>query len=119
MDERVQAVTSLMDRSFHQELSLEDMARTVNLSSSYLSHLFKAETGVSPLQYLKSLRMRKARELLDTTFLNIKQIMNRVGIKDKCNFAKEFKRTYGLTPAQYKGHRRRGLSPKQDLPTNS
>jgi two-component system response regulator YesN len=104
MDVRVQAVIALMDSSFHQELSVEDLARAVNLSSSYLAHLFKAETGVSLFQYLKSLRMRKAKELLETTFLSIKQIRNRVGVKDKCHFARDFKRTYGLTPTQYKEH---------------
>jgi AraC family transcriptional regulator of arabinose operon len=117
MDERVRAVMSLMDSSFHQELSLEHMAQTVNLSSSYLSHLFKAETGISPLQYLKSLRIRKAKELLDSTYLNIKQIMNRVGVRDKCNFAKDLRRAYGLTPAQYKAHCRRGLTAKAEFTT--
>lgn len=117
MDERVRAVMSLMDSSFHQELSLEHMAQTVNLSSSYLSHLFKAETGISPLQYLKSLRLRKAKELLDSTFLNIKQIMNKVGVRDKCNFAKDFRRAYGLTPAQYKAHCRRALPAKAEFTT--
>lgn len=108
MDERVQAATSLMHSSLDRELSVEDMARAVNLSPSHFSHLFKAETGVSPLQYLKALRMRKAKELLDTTFLNVKQVMNSVGIRDKCNFARYFKRTYGLTPAKYKALRRHG-----------
>jgi transcriptional regulator GlxA family with amidase domain len=108
MDERVQAAASLMHKSFERELSVGDMARAVNLSPSHFSHLFKAEIGVSPLQYLKSLRMRKAKELLDTTFLNVKQVMNRVGVKDKCNFARDFKKAYGLTPARYKAHRKHG-----------
>lgn len=106
MDVRVQAVIALMDSSFQQELSADDLAHAVNLSASYLAHLFKAEIGVSLLQYLKSLRMRKAKELMETTFLSVKQIRSRVGIKDKCHFAKDFKRTYGLTPAQYKEHLR-------------
>jgi transcriptional regulator GlxA family with amidase domain len=105
MDVRVQAAIALMDSSFHRELSVEDIARAVNLSSSHLTHLFKAETGVAPLQYLKSLRMRKAKELMETTFLNVKQVMNNVGIRDKGHFTRDFKKTFGLTPAQYKAHR--------------
>ena len=104
MDPRVQAVIALMDSSFQQELSTENLARAVNLSSSYLAHLFKAETGVSLTRHLKSLRMRKAKELMDTTFLTVKQIRHRVGARDKCHFARDFKRTYGLTPAQYREH---------------
>lgn len=114
MDLRVQAVIALMDSSFHQELSTENLARAVNLSSSYLAHLFKAETGVSLLQYLKSLRMRKAKELMDTTFLSLKQIRNRVGVGDKGHFARDFKRTYGRTPAQYREHFR-GSPPKAEF----
>ncbi len=117
MDERVQAAASLMHNSFDRELSVEDMARAVNLSPSHFSHLFKAETGVSPLQYLKRLRMRKAKDLLDTTFLNIKQVMNSVGVKDKSNFARDFKKAYGLTPAQYKAHRRHGQTVEAEFTT--
>jgi transcriptional regulator GlxA family with amidase domain len=112
MDVRVQAVIALMDSSFHQELSAEDMARAVNLSSSYLAHVFKAETDLSLMQYLKLLRMAKAKELMETTFLSVKQIMNRVGVRDKGHFSRDFKRTYGLTPTQYKAHHPGGLSPK-------
>lgn len=81
---------------------MEDVARSVNLSSSHLNRLFRIEVGCSPLQYLKSLRMRKAKELIETTFLNVKQVMNTVGVKDKCHFARDFKRAYGLTPSQYR-----------------
>ncbi|MET0624267.1 MAG: helix-turn-helix transcriptional regulator [Pyrinomonadaceae bacterium] len=90
-----------LDSSYQEGLSVEDIARAVNLSSSHLTHLFKTEVGVPPLQFLKSLRMRKAKELMETTFLNVKQVMNRVGVKDKCHFARDFKRSYGLTPSQY------------------
>ena len=93
-----------MERSFHRELSVDDLARDVNVSASYLSHLFKEEMGISLMQYLKSVRMRKAKELMETTFLNVKQIMNSVGVKDKCHFSRDFKKTYGITPAEYKAH---------------
>jgi transcriptional regulator GlxA family with amidase domain len=101
MDKRVQAVIVFLNSSYHEALSVEDIARAVNLSSSHLTHLFKTEVGVPPVQFLKSLRMQKAKELLDTTLLNVKQVMNRVGVKDKCHFARDFKRSYGLTPGQY------------------
>lgn len=119
MDVRVEAVIALMDNSFHQELSTQDLAQAVNLSSSYLAHLFKAETGISLLQYLKSLRLRKAKELMDTTFLSVKQIRSRVGAGDKGHFARDFKKTYGLTPAQYREQHRGRPSEKLNwLPNN-
>lgn len=102
MDVRVKALIALMDDSYHQELSVEAMARTANLSPSYLSHLFKAETGLSPLQYLKSVRMSKAKELMENTFLNVKEVMHRVGVKDKCHFARDFKKAYGMAPTEFR-----------------
>ena len=98
---------------------MEDLAQAVNLSCSYLAHLFKAETGVSLLQYLKSLRLRKAKELMDTTFLSVKEIRSRVGAGDKAHFARDFKRTYGLSPAEYKEQHRGRPSEKLNwLPNN-
>ena len=51
----------------------------MNLSGSRLRHLFKAEMDQTPAQYLKAIRMREAAMLLRTTFLSVKEIMNRVG----------------------------------------
>jgi transcriptional regulator GlxA family with amidase domain len=102
MDQRVASAIGQMERQLHRELSLEVMAQSVNLSSSRFRHLFKNETGMTPAQYLKALRMQKAKVLVETTFLNIKQIMCSIGVRDKRHFAKDFERTYGLTPTQHR-----------------
>ena len=102
MDPRVQLIINLMKEELHQDLTLDGLASSVNLSLSYLHHLFKAETGTTPWLYLHSLRLEKARELLVTTMLSVKQIMNRVGMKDKSHFGREFKKTYGQSPGQYR-----------------
>lgn len=105
MDQRVQIVCTLMNEQLHRDLSLEEMARSVNLSSSYFRHLFKAETGISPAHYLKSLRIQRAKELIETTFLSMKEIMSRIGVRDKRHFTEDFRKAYGLTPAQYRTSR--------------
>ncbi|HYX43214.1 MAG TPA: helix-turn-helix domain-containing protein [Pyrinomonadaceae bacterium] len=102
MDRRIHTAISLMERQLRAELSLEEIARAVNLSPSRFCHLFKAATGLPPAQYFKALRLSQAKKLLETSMLNIKQIMSRVGIKDKSHFSREFKRAYGLTPKQYR-----------------
>src|SRR5262252_8687969 len=102
MDQRVETAILDMERQLNRQLSLADIAQSVNLSLSRFRHLFKMETGTTPAQYLKTLRMRRAKELVETTFLNMKQIMCRIGIRDKRHFAKDFERTYGLTPTQYR-----------------
>ena len=102
MDQRVRAAILLMEKSLHRDLSLEEIAQSVNLSASRFRHLFKAEIGVSPAQYMKSLRMQRARELLDATFLNVKQVMSMAGVRDKGHFIENFKKAYGLTPTQHR-----------------
>jgi transcriptional regulator GlxA family with amidase domain len=102
MDLRVQIVITLMEKHLHRDLSLEEMAQSVNLSASRFRHLFKAEVGVSPVHHLRLLRMQRAREMVETTFLSMKEIMSMVGVSDKRHFAEDFKRTYGLTPTKYR-----------------
>ncbi|MFN2512979.1 MAG: helix-turn-helix domain-containing protein [Pyrinomonadaceae bacterium] len=102
MDPRVQKVVTLMREEFHRESSLNEMAQFVNLSPSRLRYLFKSEIGMPPAQYLKAFRMQRARELLETTFLSVKEIISSIGANDQSHFIREFKRTYGLTPAQYR-----------------
>ena len=106
MDRRVQIIIALMETEFHREILLGEMARSVNLSPSRFHNLFKTETGTPPYQYLKSLRLARARELLETTFLSVKQVMASAGLNNKSHFVKDFKKTYGMTPTQY----RRSLS---------
>ncbi|HKO61407.1 MAG TPA: helix-turn-helix domain-containing protein [Pyrinomonadaceae bacterium] len=78
------------------------MAQFVNLSQSRLRYLFKREIGMPPAHYLRAFRMERAKELLETTFLPVKVIISTIGVNDQSHFIREFKKTYGLTPAQYR-----------------
>jgi AraC family transcriptional regulator of arabinose operon len=102
MDRRVETVITLIENRLDQRLSEKDLASVVNLSPWRLCHLFKSEVGVAPLKYLRAVRMERARDLLDTTFFSVKQIMRMVGISDNSHFARDFKRTYGLAPIGYR-----------------
>ena len=106
MDHRVQLTVALMQVDLRREQSLDELARRVNLSRSRLQHLFKAETGISPAQYLRGLRLNRARELLETSQLSIKQVMASVGISDKSHFVREFKKVHGLTPKEWRAAHR-------------
>lgn len=102
MDRRIQLVSAAIETDFRRAWDSHELARLVNLSTSRLRHLFKAEMGKTPAQYLKSIRMREAQTLLLTTFLSVKEIMNRVGIVDESHFGHEFRKTYGLAPSKYR-----------------
>jgi len=58
--------------------------------------------GQSPAHYVQELRLMRARDLLERSSLSIKQIMIRIGTKDRSNFERRFKRAYKLTPVQYR-----------------
>ena len=91
-----------MSEDVSRPLRLDEVAHSVNLSASRLQHLFKADTNMTAAQYLKSLRMQKAKQLIDSTFLSTKEIMQKVGMKDESHFVREFKKIYGLPPGSYK-----------------
>lgn len=102
MDPRIGIIISTIEEQFARELDSETLGRAVNMSASRLRHLFKAETGLTPGQYLKRVRFEAGRELLGTTFLSVKQITNRVGIKDESYFSREFRKIYGMAPGSYR-----------------
>lgn len=102
MDRRVQIMIKLMKEDLSRELHVGEIAIYMNISPSRLRYLFKLGTGHSPTQYLKYLRMVQAKELVENTFLNVKQIMCEVGIRDESHFVRDFKRTFGMTITQYR-----------------
>ena len=100
MDPRVQTVIALISSDLERELPLSELVRVVNLSPSHLQRLFKAELGMTTFRYMKLLRMERARYLLESSFLSVKEIMNTVGINNRSHFVKDFKKLYGRTPTQ-------------------
>ncbi len=102
MDPRIRKVLTLMESRLHEKQSIEQMAQAVNLSLWHLHRIFKAETGMTPAKYLKHLRMKKAVHLLETTFLSVKEIMGKIGVRDESHFVRDFRQAYGMTPIRYR-----------------
>ena len=86
------------------ELSLADFAQSINLSVWRLCHIFKSDVGMPPIRYLRQLRMERAKELLESSFLSVKEIAFQVGLNDESHFVRDFKSTYGYSPALYRSH---------------
>ena len=86
------------------ELSLAEFAQSVNLSVWRLCHIFKSDVGMPPMRYLRGLRMERAKDLLESSFLSVKEIAYRVGLNDESHFVRDFKATYGSSPALYRLH---------------
>ena len=86
-------------------LTISQLAVSVKLSSSHLQHLFKQQTGVSIKAYVIERRLQSAVNLLQTTYLSVKEVRNGVGIPDGSNFVRYFKRRFGRTPSHYRQDR--------------
>lgn len=102
MEKRIKVIVAYMETDLRLNVTPNEVAPLVNLSPSRLRHVFKAETGMSLKQYQKQLRMQKARELLEGSFLSVKEIMIETGIMDRNHFARSFRKTFGTTPTQHR-----------------
>jgi transcriptional regulator GlxA family with amidase domain len=119
MDTRIATVVMLMNDNLRKPMPPVRMADSVNLSTSHLHYLFKIETGMSPARYLRTIRMELAKELLETTFLSVKEIMVQVGLNDASHFVRNFKKQYGLNPTAYRKSNLTFLTAKAQLPSSS
>lgn len=97
-DPRVRIALQLLESDI-AGIGLEQAAHAVNLSPSRLRHLIRAELGISPHRYLKERRLLLARELLQKTFLSVKQIASAAGFADISHFLRDYKVQFGETPS--------------------
>lgn len=94
--------TKYIANNYENEISLEDVAYEVNISASYLSHLFQSGLGTTYKKYISKLRVDKAKDLLVNTELSIADIAEKVGIPDANYFARIFKKYVGISPNRFR-----------------
>ncbi|HXU38909.1 MAG TPA: helix-turn-helix domain-containing protein [Blastocatellia bacterium] len=99
---RIRIVVEFMKANLQRAIHLPELADVANLSRSYFSRVFKAQTGFSPGDYLIQLRLEKARELLRNRSLSVKEVMVLVGFNTKSNFAQQFKKRFRFPPSEYR-----------------
>ncbi len=88
-----------IENQYAENLNVEQLAYEVNMSVSAFHHNFKAVTNTSPLQYVKSYRLHKARLLMVHDGLKASTAAIRVGYESASQFSREFKRLFGTTPS--------------------
>lgn len=98
----VQKVITLIDSDLTADLSLSTQANLLNVNASYLSALFKKETGSTLTEYVSKKRVEHASFLLASTSLQIQAIAQACGIYDVNYFTKMFKKITGKTPKEYR-----------------
>jgi AraC-like DNA-binding protein len=91
-----------MNNHLDTMLTLQQMAKAVNLSQSHFSFLFKSNTGFSPIEYFNQLKVQKACQYLLFTSLRIKEVAMQLGMEDAYYFSRMFTKVMGISPNQYR-----------------
>lgn len=114
-DEIFKSVFSYIGDNLTEKLTVEEIAKHVYLSPTYLQSVFKENYGVPLAEYVRRQKLKKARELLYNTQKRISDIAYDCGFEHESSFIRSFKREFGMTPGEA---RRRALQEQCSLRTN-
>lgn len=109
-EELIQNITAYLDEHFTEPVSLPELGSRFHMSHYYLSHVFKSETGLSPMKYVLHRKIGEAQNLLMNTTQPLGEIGERLGFSDSCHFSSMFKKYIGITPSKYRQHFQTNIS---------
>lgn len=93
---------------YNSDISIEDYAASRGMSTSWFIRNFKEFTGSTPMQYILSIRIANAQNLLETTEYNVTEIGNIVGYDNPLYFSRLFKKQNGVSPSEFRKRMREG-----------
>ncbi|GGG08203.1 AraC family transcriptional regulator [Paenibacillus abyssi] len=99
---RLNIIQNYVDQHLHTSISVEEMAGTIHLHPNYFITYFRKHFGTSPLKYVNRKRVEKAKLLLTTTPLSIKEIADQTGFKETNHFTKFFRKETSYSPTEYR-----------------
>jgi len=102
----IEETREYIDKYFDTKISIDLLAQKADLSAKYYSEIFKREYGVGVVEYLTSVRLNKAKELLIKTDKNICTIAKIVGYSDEFYLSRKFKKGIGISPSLYRKKRK-------------
>lgn len=98
----VDLAITYFNENYNQDISIEKYAASRHMSTCWFIRSFKQFTGVTPMQYILSVRISNAQSLLEETEYNITEIGNIVGYENPLYFSRIFKKQRGLSPSEYR-----------------
>ena len=111
-DEGVQGDTFLaklldiMDKQMENNtLTVDELVEDMGMGRTVFFNKLKSLTGLSPVEFIREMRIKRAAQLLEQKQYNITEVTYMVGMNDSRYFAKCFKATYGMTPSEYRRER--------------
>lgn len=90
-----------LNQKYMDDWDIHAMASYCGLSEDYFSHAFKKRMGIAPIQYLKELRIEKAKDFLITNTMSVSAVARLCGFDDPLYFSRVFKKTTGIAPRQF------------------
>ena len=102
LSESLEKSISFIEENFSEKLSLEDMARPMDLSTVYFGRIFKENTGLTPFQYLMKVRIEAARHLLKSTTYSLRDIAESTGFASEHYFSFCFKNSEKMPPGAFR-----------------
>ena len=104
----IESVKKYIYENYDKEISVDYLADMVYMAPSYLSHVFKKETGQNLSKFIKAYRMEKAKEMLEETHNKIVNISYAVGYPNVSYFCQSFREYFGVSPQRYRDQGDRG-----------
>lgn len=99
---KIDKIKRFVERNCYKKVTLEDAAKSIYLSSKYLSRIFKEEAGMGFSEYKLKIKIEKAKELLSKTAFNVNQISDKLGYENAESFIRQFKKLTKCTPTEFR-----------------
>ena len=94
---------SIMDKQMENNtLTVDELVEDMGMGRTVFFNKLKSLTGLSPVEFIREMRIKRAAQLLEDKRYNITEVTYMVGMNDSRYFAKCFKATYGVTPSEYR-----------------
>lgn len=100
-DTIIEKCMNFIEKNIENKISVPDVARSIPISPSYLTLIFRKKTGATVIDYINNFRLEKSKELINTTNLNFSQISEKLGYSSIHYFSRQFKMKYGISPSEY------------------
>ena len=101
-DEIILSAQQYIETHYHETISVLNVATHFHLSTRTLIRRFKKNVGITPIEYIQRVRLEQAKRILESERINVSVVAQKVGYEDISSFSRIFKRSTGLSPAQYK-----------------
>lgn len=98
----IKKAIAFLEERYQDNITLDDLAKEVNISPYHLLRLFKSETGKTPFEFLTDIKIQHAKKLLVNSKFNISEISHLCGFSNASHFSVVFKKKTGFTPSEFK-----------------